>query len=48
MPKKLPEEVIISRVIKAFSDSHVYMPVSPAEDLEKIKKNYIQMINKNG
>ena len=48
MPKKLPEEDIISRVIKAFSDSHVYMPVSPAEDLEKIRKNYIQMINKNG
>ena len=45
MPKKLSEEEIISRVIKAFSDSHVYMSVSPTEDLERIRKNYFQLMN---
>ena len=45
MPKKLSEEEIIGRVIKAFSDSHVYMSFSPAEDLERIRKNYFQLVN---
>lgn len=48
MPGKLPEKEIIDRVIKAFSDSHVYMSFSPAEDLEKIRKNYFQLMNNNG
>lgn len=49
MPKKLSEEEIIGRVIKAFSDSHVYMSFSPAEDLERIRKNYTHWrTNNNG
>ena len=49
MPKKLSEEEIIGRVIKAFSDSHVYMSVSPTEDLERIRKNYTHWrTNNNG
>jgi len=45
MPKKLSEEEIIGRVIKAFSDSQVYMSFSPAEDLKRIRKNYFQLVN---
>ena len=45
MPKKLSEEEIIERVIKAFSDSHIYMSFSPAEDLERIRKNYFKLMS---
>ena len=46
MPRKLPEEEIISRVIKAFYDSHIHVHVSPTEDLETIRKSYKQWSQK--
>lgn len=42
IPERLPETEAISRVIKAFSDSHIYMAVSPADDLETIRESFIR------
>ena len=45
MPEKLPEKDVISTIRKAFSASHVYFTSHPDEDLERIRKNYVNWRN---
>ena len=45
IPEKLPEKDIISTIRKAFAASHVYFTSHPDEDLERIKKRYVNWRN---
>ena len=45
MPEKLPENDVISTIRKVFAESHIYFSSQPAEDLERIRKNYVNWRN---
>lgn len=41
LPEKLPEKDVIIQIRKIFAESHVYFTSHPDEDLERIRKNYV-------
>ena len=41
LPEKLPKNDVIIKIRKIFVESHVYFTSNPDEDLERIRKNYV-------